>query len=473
MADKYFYAAGGGGNWQTPRGNPAQYNSWYNGPGGTGGLVNMPTTGDTAIFNAASGGGTCTVYQNVSCSNIITTGFTGNIIGNGVSINVTGSYITLGEGGVFSASRFPSFTIVTTGTVTLTSGGQTVGDIILSSGTLTLADDLTGFANSYLKVFGGTFNANNKNVAMGTLSDEFSGISKTIIFGTGKWTLGAAGPIDNPATVWSVSNSGNTTTLNTTGAQPIRLLRYNSISRLRSTGGIDNSTQSINIYGAVGQNFTTNTWPTSGTVLIDNEQITYTGYTATSTSDVTLTGCFRGANATTAASHSKYAPVFLISPPGYTKLTADLSAAETTVANVTSNTDFGTPGNVLIDAEILTYATKNSSTTLDTLTRGSPYGSTGAVFHANGSIVRSVETRIFYNASGMSTLPQIECWSNGNYHFTDFQGNGSSTAGGFTNVSFNNLGPQRVSYSTNYLDAANGTYYSYMNGGDEDFFSFF
>lgn len=48
----------------------------------------------------------------------------------------------------------------------------------------------------------------------------------------------------------------------------------------------------------------TTSYPTSGVVYIDSEQITYTG-----NSNNTLTGCTRGANFTTAASHLKYTPV--------------------------------------------------------------------------------------------------------------------------------------------------------------------
>lgn len=470
MADKYFYAAGGTGSWITPRGNPALYSSWYNGPGGTGGLVNYPTTGDTAIFNAASGGGTCNISQSVYCSNIITTGFTGNIVSTGSSVIVTGTYITLGEDQIFSASRFPAF--ITTGTCTLTSSGQTLGDLTVNGGTLTLADDLTLFANAYLNVYAGTFNANNKNVAIGALSDAGQSSAKTIIMGTGKWTIGGDGPPYNPYNVWYILNTSGSTTLNITGTPAVRLLRYASVSRLRSTS-INDSTQSITIYGAVGQTFTTNTWPSSGTVLIDNEQINYSSYTVTSTMNVTLNGCTRGANSTTAATHYQYTPVFLISPQPVSKLTADLSSSETATAYVTTNSGVdGANGSLLIDSEVLNYSTKNSGTTFDGLTRGTAYGSTGAVSHLNGSIVRSVEARTFVNASGVTT-PPIECWSNGNYQFTDFSGNGGSTAGGYTNVTTNNMGPQRITYSNTLGDAAAGTYYAYMNGGDEDFFSFF
>jgi hypothetical protein len=50
-------------------------------------------------------------------------------------------------------------------------------------------------------------------------------------------------------------------------------------------------------------------YPASGTVIIDSEQITYTGVTSTA-----LTGCTRGVNGTLAASHAIYAAVPMYSP---------------------------------------------------------------------------------------------------------------------------------------------------------------
>jgi hypothetical protein len=48
-------------------------------------------------------------------------------------------------------------------------------------------------------------------------------------------------------------------------------------------------------------------FPTTGTLLIDSEQITYTG---TNTSNNQITGCVRGANSTTAAIHADNATVY-------------------------------------------------------------------------------------------------------------------------------------------------------------------
>jgi len=81
----------------------------------------------------------------------------------------------------------------------------------------------------------------------------------------------------------------------------------------RSSGdGTSDGTFSL-LNGALTINATTITldsvtqFPTSGTLLIDSEQITYTG---TNTSNSTITGCTRGANSTVAATHTDNTKVF-------------------------------------------------------------------------------------------------------------------------------------------------------------------
>jgi hypothetical protein len=60
---------------------------------------------------------------------------------------------------------------------------------------------------------------------------------------------------------------------------------------------IDATTNTVSLIDGVS-------YPASGTITIDSEQISYTGV-----SNNNLTGCIRGANSTTAASHLKYTPV--------------------------------------------------------------------------------------------------------------------------------------------------------------------
>jgi hypothetical protein len=78
------------------------------------------------------------------------------------------------------------------------------------------------------------------------------------------------------------------------------------------TDGTSDATFSL-LNGAINNSQTTITldsvtqFPTSGTLLIDSEQINYTG---TNTDSNTITGCTRGANGTTAASHTDNTQVF-------------------------------------------------------------------------------------------------------------------------------------------------------------------
>ena len=81
-----------------------------------------------------------------------------------------------------------------------------------------------------------------------------------------------------------------------------------------STDGTSDGTFSY-LNGGINASVTTITldsvwqFPTSGTLLIGSEQITYTG---TNTDANTITGCTRGANSTTAASHAEIAQYMII-----------------------------------------------------------------------------------------------------------------------------------------------------------------
>ena len=65
---------------------------------------------------------------------------------------------------------------------------------------------------------------------------------------------------------------------------------------------IDASVTTISLINA-------SSYPRAGTIIIDSEEITYTGVTSN-----TLTGCIRGANGTTATSHTAYTSVSLPAP---------------------------------------------------------------------------------------------------------------------------------------------------------------
>lgn len=83
---------------------------------------------------------------------------------------------------------------------------------------------------------------------------------------------------------WRIRNSTSNATFGTGG-------------RTTLNGSLNNSATTITVVA-------TGSFPSSGTIGIDAEQITYTGTTAT-----TFTGCTRGANSTAAASHASGAAV--------------------------------------------------------------------------------------------------------------------------------------------------------------------
>lgn len=452
MTDKYWI--GGTAQWQ-PTGISAAAR-WS--PSG------IPTATDNVILDASAGSVTITVSSGVVCANLITIGFTGVITGGASGIiSVYGSNVNLGESEIFDPSRYPRLHIISGTTTTLTSNGQSLGDLSIDSGTtLQLNDDLTLHNNSLLYVLGGTFDANNKNVVAGTVTDNNTASAKTIKLGSGRWTLGADTPPGSTTGqyVWTISNPGQCT-IDSTGAQPIRLMRYGGISRLRAD--ITNTDSSIQLYGALVQGSTTTTWSSSGSIIIDNEQIQYTGLTSTSATDVTLTGCTRGLNGTTAVSHNKYSPVFLMSPTGYATLAFDMDSSSTgDITILGSNSGFGGAsgsGYLVINGEVISFTSKPTSTTFGGITRGTT--GTTATEHKAGEYVRAVEYRVFAGGDGLS-YPTIESFSNDEYQMTDITGNGISISG----VSYNYLGNQKIT--------VNGTSY-YVNepGFTEDLLSLF
>jgi Tfp pilus assembly protein PilX len=112
-------------------------------------------------------------------------------------------------------------------------------------------------------------------------------------------------------------------------------------------------------------------FPGAGRITIDDEQINYTGTTAT-----TFTGCTRAQGGTTAAAHASGNAVY----PA-TTVTAALTAAATTIT-VGSTTGFLVPGVVRIDSEFI-YCANRTATTFTGCIRG--YKNTVAVAHTAGT----------------------------------------------------------------------------------------
>ena len=144
-------------------------------------------------------------------------------------------------------------------------------------------------------------------------------------------------------------------------------------------------------------------FPETGTLLIGSEHVTYTGFTANSTTrpfpnndtiEITFTGLTRGANGTTAAIGSDNAAVTLLSEVSLvesvetmgleTRTTAVNDGAGITAAatsmTVDSTDGFEDSGFIRVGTEVMSYTGK-TATTFTGLTRGA--GGTTAQIHAD------------------------------------------------------------------------------------------
>ena len=144
-------------------------------------------------------------------------------------------------------------------------------------------------------------------------------------------------------------------------------------------------------------------FPESGTLLIGTEHVTYTGFTANSTTrpfpnndtiEITFTGLTRGVNGTTAAIGSDNADVTLLSEVSLvesvesmgleTRATAVNNGAGITAAatsmTVDSTVGFEDSGFIRVGTEVMSYSGK-TATTFTGLTRGA--GGTTAQIHAD------------------------------------------------------------------------------------------
>ena len=125
-------------------------------------------------------------------------------------------------------------------------------------------------------------------------------------------------------------------------------------------------------------------YPRAGTIQIDSEQITYTGIT-----NNTLTGCVRGANGTTAASHTAYTPVTMTAPNqvmyhevGWDDVSTGTAEPidcfiESSDFDIGDGHNFGFVSRIIPDIKFLGSTVTNPSLTISVLSRnypGSAYG---------------------------------------------------------------------------------------------------
>lgn len=229
MASRFW--VGGSGTWDS-----TSTTHWSASSGGAGG-ASAPTNNDNVTFNGSSGGGTVTVSQasTPTCNNLTTTGFTGSFAfqaSNSVGIYVQGT-ITIGSGTSFGTpSTGYALTLAGNGVnTTLTTNGIDLKAIRIANQAgikTTLQDDLT--VAGVFVLWGGTFDANGKNVTCASVANDSSPITRILTMGSGTWTLTGTG------TVWDLSNTTGLTV--TPNSSTIKLTNSASSAKDFNGGGL-------------------------------------------------------------------------------------------------------------------------------------------------------------------------------------------------------------------------------------------
>lgn len=157
MANRYW--VGGSGTWDT-----TSTANWSATSGGAGG-ASAPTAADAVFFNSSSGGGTCTIGENVSCLTMRYDTYTGTFAFGTNKISVTGNAATVMLGGTgYSVSGTPRVELTysgSTGTRTVSTSSVSEAnalDIYVVAGTDTVLTgssqhvgtlDFTGFSGTF------------------------------------------------------------------------------------------------------------------------------------------------------------------------------------------------------------------------------------------------------------------------------------------------------------------------------------
>lgn len=181
---------------------------------------------DANAFNikVTAGTGTVTVpTTGAKVGSLDFTGFSGSWTSTGTQ-TVAGD-LTLASGMTDAATS--SLTISSASAQTITTNGVSFNrNVILNgAGTKTFADNVTIPAASTLTLGAGTLDATGKNVSVGTFSSSTT-TARSLIIGSGTWTIQAAG------TAWNTGTATNLTVSYTTGK-----IRMTSASAKTFAGG--------------------------------------------------------------------------------------------------------------------------------------------------------------------------------------------------------------------------------------------
>jgi hypothetical protein len=206
--------------WVGTPGSWTALNRWSLSSGGVTGGNHIPMAHDDAMIDANSAlgaGGTLSVNRvmgrNIDMSNASNT-FTWN---NGLSPAALFGNLMLKAGSTVSGAGQFGFngrgtqTLKTNGVAFATSANPSFR-VTAFGGSYTLQDDLTVTAATGFQVDGGTFDAAGFNVTTPIFNSSATGI-RSVIMGTGTWTLNGTGAVFNCATITGLTFSGASATV--------------------------------------------------------------------------------------------------------------------------------------------------------------------------------------------------------------------------------------------------------------------
>lgn len=193
-----------GGNWSAT--------AWATTGGGTADINNFPLAQDTAIIQATglNSGATVTIENPWYIGAVDMSARTSNTmtLANGTNAPLVFGDWTNGTGVTLSGTG--AITFSDRATQSITSAGRTFTQslaVTALTGTTRLLDALN-IGTSTLTLNSGTFDANNYNVTIGTLSSSNSNV-RTLAIGSGTWT------IINTGNAWTTTTSTNMTVTGT------------------------------------------------------------------------------------------------------------------------------------------------------------------------------------------------------------------------------------------------------------------
>lgn len=180
MSQKWW--VGGTGQW-------TDNNHWTTAGSGGSPTGGQPTDNDEVLFDANSGGGVVTINGDRDVKGFDATGFTGSFAGSGTTPSLTARHN--GAVYVLDGHDLPITIEVTTGNLSLSCGGAEIGALTITGGDVTLADDL--IVTGTISLEEATFDANDHNVTASVFS-ETDGHARSLLMGSGTWTLTGAAP---------------------------------------------------------------------------------------------------------------------------------------------------------------------------------------------------------------------------------------------------------------------------------------